>query len=73
MDTIKVEWGSPHNSEVHRIVVVVRIGFVIVVPRGRVPSNMADVGRRVARGRVSSIALDGKICVGKHSCVRVQC
>jgi hypothetical protein len=77
MGRIRVRWEVPHNSEGHRIVVGGRIRFVIVIPRGRLPSNMADVSRRVARGRVHSIALDGKLYVGshsiKHGCVRVQC
>ena len=64
MDRIRVRWEGPHYSEVQRIVVGGRIGSVIVVPRGRLPSNMANVSRRVARGRVHSIALDGEFCVG---------
>ena len=52
MDKIRVRWEVPHDSEAHRIVVGGRIGFVIVTPRGRLPSNMANVSRRVARGRV---------------------
>lgn len=65
MDKIRVRWKVPHNSEVHRIVVGGRIGFDTVIPRGRLPFNMANVSRRVARGRVHSI--DGKLCVGSKS------
>lgn len=63
MDKIRVRWEVPHNSEVHRIVVGGRIWLVVVIPR------RANVSRRVARGRVHSIApsLYGKICVGSKS------
>jgi hypothetical protein len=76
MDRIRVRWEVPHNSEGHLIVLWGRIGFVIVVtvPRGRLSSNMANVSRRAARGRVRSITLDdGKLCVGSNSSIKHGC
>ena len=67
MHRIRVRWEVPHYSEVHRIFIGGRIGSVIVIYRGCLPSGMANINRRVARGREHSIAFDGKLCVGSNS------
>ena len=67
MHIIRIRWEVPHYSEVHRITIGGRTGSVIVIRRGCLPSGMVNVNRRVARGRVHSIAFDERLCAWSNS------